>query len=357
MSSAQPVFDATRPVRAGEEVDAQRLGAYLASVLPDLVGTWSITQFPAGHSNLTYLVRCGERDLVLRRPPHGNRVKSAHDMGREYRVLSKLWPVYPPAPRPFHYCADETIIGAPFYVMERRNGLVLRCPLPAGVSLEPETMRRLCLAFIDNLAQLHALDYAAAGLADLGKPEGYVARQVAGWSKRYQDAKTEDIGELESASQWLSQHLPADGRPSLIHNDYKFDNLAVDPQNPTRIVAVFDWEMATIGDPLMDLGTTLGYWLEPSEAGLLPASTVGPTNLPGCLTRRQLIERYAAQSGRDVTNVQFYYAFGLFKIAVIIQQIFARYVRGHTLDSRFSNLGERVRLIGQALARVIDQLA
>lgn len=346
--------DEPRPIRPGEELDAQKLGAYLASVLPDFAGPWSITQFAAGHSNLTYLVASPAREVVLRRPPFGNRVKSAHDMGREFRVLAKLWPVYAPAPRPFHYCEDDSVIGAPFYVMERRSGLILRSPLPRTANFEPATMRQICLAFIDNLAALHTLDYEAAGLGELGKPEGYVARQVSGWSRRYQDAKTEELDEMEMASQWLNQHLPAEGRPGLVHNDYKFDNIAVDPTEPTRIVAVFDWEMATIGNPLMDLGTTLAYWIEAKDVALLPASTVGPTNLPGCLTRMELIERYTAKAGCDVSNLLFYYAFGLFKIAVIIQQIFARFQRGATKDPRFANLGERVRLMGHEILRVVS---
>lgn len=350
---AAAAADEAKTVRPGEELDLAVLGPYLARVLPDFSGPISVAQFPAGHSNLTYLVRSGSREVVLRRPPFGNRVKSAHDMSREFRVLAKLWSVYAPAPRPFHCCEDESIIGAPFYVMERRQGLVLRRPLPAEVDSSPQTMRRICKAFIDNLILLHQLDWRAAGLEDLGKPEGYVARQVTGWSKRYQDAKTEDLEAMEMASIWLQNHLPKEGAPALVHNDYKFDNIAVDPNDPARIVAVYDWEMATIGEPLMDLGTSLGYWFQAGDAAILPGSTLGPTDMPGCATRKELAERYAAKTGADLKDLVFYYAFGLFKIAVILQQIFARFQRGLTRDSRFAGLGERVRLMGLEILRVI----
>jgi aminoglycoside phosphotransferase (APT) family kinase protein len=281
-------------------------------------------------------------------------VKTAHDMGREYRVLSRLCHVYPPAPTPLLYCDDESVLGAPFYLMERRRGVVLRKTLPAGLTLDATLMGGLCTSLIDNLAALHALDYRAAGLGDLGKPEGYVARQVAGWSKRYHDAQTEELPALEQAARWLAEHTPPESGAAVIHNDFKFDNLLLDPDDLTRIVAVLDWEMATVGDPLMDLGTSLGYWVEAGDNPTLQAALLGPTNLPGCLTRRQLVERYAQQSGRDVSNLLFYYCFGLFKLAVILQQIYARYVRGHTHDERFARFNESVAALGEAARTALE---
>lgn len=347
-------IDETRPVRAGEELDLARLGAYLAAHLPGAGGPLVVEQFPHGHSNLTYLLRMGDREMVLRRPPIGNRVKSAHDMGREYRVLSRLCLVYEPAPRPFAYCEDEEILGAPFYLMERRRGIILRRANPPGVSLPPEALRRLAEALIDNLARLHALDYRAAGLGDLGKPDGYVGRQVEGWTRRHRDAQTGDVPEMDGLAAWLAGAMPRESGAALVHNDYKFDNLLLDPADPTRIVAVLDWEMATVGDPLMDLGTTLGYWVEAGDPDLLQHLVLGPTAQPGCPTRRELADRYAERVGRDAPDLLFYYVFGLFKIAVIVQQIYARYVRGLTRDGRFAGYDVAVAALARAAVQAAE---
>jgi aminoglycoside phosphotransferase (APT) family kinase protein len=335
-------LDKAHPVREDEKLDVGRLEPYLRQHLPEFQGPLTIEQFPHGHSNLTYLLRFGDREMVLRRPPFGNQVKTAHDMGREFRVLSRLSKVYPPAPAPYLYCEDESVLGAPFYVMERRHGIVLRKLLPRGFQLGPETMRRLSAALIDNLARLHTLDYQAAGLGDLGKPAGYVQRQVAGWTERYRKAQTEDVPAVDQLAQWLAQNRPPERGAALIHNDYKFDNLLLDPRDLPRIVAVLDWEMATIGDPLMDLGTSIAYWVEAGDPRLLQAFVVGPTAFPGSLTRRELVERYQAKTGFDVSNMLYYYCFGLFKTAVIIQQIYARYARGFTRDERFAQMNQIV---------------
>jgi aminoglycoside phosphotransferase (APT) family kinase protein len=347
-------LDGTASVRAGEELPVERLQACLRQHFPDAPGPLAVEQFPHGHSNLTYLLRLGDRELVLRRPPFGNQVKTAHDMGREFRVLSKLSAVYPAAPRPYFYCEDETVLGAPFYVMERRHGIVLRKAGAAGLTDDPQAARRLDLALIDSLARLHLLDYRAAGLGELGKPEGYVARQVSGWINRYAAARTDDVPATERVARWLSANIPPESGAALVHNDYKFDNLLLDPQDLTRIAAVLDWEMATVGDPLMDLGTTLGFWIEAGDPPDLQATAMGPTNVPGSLTRRELVERYAQTTGRDVPHVGFYYCFGLFKIAVIVQQIYARYVRGHTRDARFARMHEVVAALSAQADRVLE---
>ncbi len=347
-------IDEAGPVRDGEQLDVERLGAYLTAHLPDASGPIVVEQFPHGHSNLTYLIRLGDRELVLRRPPFANRVKTAHDMGREYRILSRLCRVYEPAPCPVLSCEDESILGAPFYLMERKRGIILRRPPSSDPALTPETVGRLGAALVDNLARLHSLDYEATGLGHIGKPIGYVERQVTGWTRRYRDAQTGDLGGLERAMAWLDENRPGESGSALVHNDYKFDNLVLDPGDLTRIVAVLDWEMATIGDPLMDLGTTLGYWIEPDDLEPLRRFLVGPTTLPGSLTRREVAERYGVQSGRDVSNLLFYYVFGLFKIAVIAQQIYARYVRGATRDARFAVLGTVVEALGEQATRSIN---
>ena len=335
-------LDTAAPVRPGEELPVTSLEAYLAQCLPGASGPLTVEQFPHGHSNLTYLLRRGDQEFVLRRPPFGNQVKTAHDMGREFRVLSRLSGVYPPAPRPYVYCDDTGVLGAPFYVMERRRGVVLRRADNPGLTLDPPTARRLSEALIDNLALLHALDYKAAGLADLGKPGGYVTRQVNGWITRYANARTDSLPEMDRIAGWLTDHKPTESGAALVHNDYKYDNVVLDPEDLTRVVAVLDWEMATVGDPLMDLGTTLGYWVEPGDPESVRAGAFGPTASPGSLTRQELVARYGDKSGRDVSGMLFYYCFGVYKIAAIVQQIYARYARGHTRDARFARLNERV---------------
>ena len=349
-------LDEPREVRSGEELETAKLATYLAEHLPEAEGKKpEVEQFLGGFSNLTYLVRWVDLELVLRRPPFGNRVTGAHDMGREYRVLERLHRVYPPAPRPYLYCEDEEILGAPFYLMERRRGIILRRELPSGLVLSPVLAERLCGAFVDNLVGLHALDVEASGLADLGKGEGYVERQVLGWTKRYEKARTDDWPELESVATWLGDHHPLESETALIHNDYKYDNLVLDPSDLTRIVAVLDWEMATIGDPLMDLGSSLAYWTEASDEPAWRAAGFGPTHVEGSYTRRQVVERYAEQSGRDVSGMTFYFAFGLFKLAVIAQQIYYRYAEGHTKDKRFAKMNKMVGLLGRIGAGVIER--
>jgi aminoglycoside phosphotransferase (APT) family kinase protein len=340
-------FNTTAQIRAGEELPVERLAAWLKDHLPELVGPLTIEQFPAGHSNLTYLLSDGRAEFVLRRPPFGNQLKSAHDMGREFRVLSRLCHVFPAAPRPFVYCDDESVMGSPFYLMERRRGLILRKSTPTEVVIEPDMARRLSTALIDQLALLHSIDFQAAGLADLGKPEGYVQRQVSGWASRYAQAKTGESPAMDRIGCWLSEQRPPESKAAIIHNDYKYDNVVLAAEDPTRVIAVLDWEMATLGDPLMDLGTTLGYWVEAGDPPVLQQAAFGPTAVPGSLTRGELVARYEEQTGRPISNALFFYCFGLFKIAVIVQQIYARYVRGHTRDPRFASLGDLVGVLAR----------
>ena len=292
--------------------------------------------------------------MVLRRPPFGSKVKTAHDMGREYRVLTRLHEVYP-APKALLHCDDLSVLGAPFYLMERIQGIILRRELPKGLAIPPETARRLSESFIDNLARLHGVDYAAIGLGDLGKPEGYIQRQVKGWTERYYGSKTHDIPEVEQVSAWMQQHMPQQSGASLIHNDYKFDNMLLDASDITQVKGVLDWEMCTIGDPLSDLGTAIGYWVEAGDPGELQTVHWGPTGLPGSLTRMQLVERYAQKTGRDVSNIVFYYVFALFKTAVIVQQIYYRYHHGLTQDKRFATLHEVARVLLRTAVTAMDR--
>ena len=332
-------------IRPGEELDLARLEPFLRSHFQDEAGHFSVTQFPSGHSNLTYCVQLGDRQMVLRRPPFGSMVKSAHDMGREFHVLSKLHDTYTPAPKVLLYCDDDSILGAPFYLMEPITGIILRRDPPPGLPFKPETARRLCESFIDNLARLHNIDYASVGLADLGKPHGYLERQVRGWIERYHGSKTHDLPEIEQISEWMQRNLPSTQAAALIHNDYKFDNVILDPNDLPKIIGVLDWEMCTLGDPLSDLGTALAYWVEAEDSDDLQKLRWGPTSYPGSMTRKALVERYAQVSGRDVSNMLFYVVFARFKVAVIVQQIYYRYHVGLTKDPRFAAMHEVVRTL------------
>ena len=343
----------TNLIRQGEELDIKRLGVFLVSELAVTQTDIAVEQFPAGSSNLTYLVTAGNEEYVLRRPPFGNTVKSAHDMGREFKVLSKLSAVYKPAPKPVLFCDDESVIGSEFYLMERRNGLIIRGKAPDELENSPELQGRVCDSFIRNLAELHALDYEAAGLGDLGKPEGYARRQVEGWTKRYFAAKTDEWPELEVAIAWLNDNIPAESGASLVHNDYKFDNIMLDPGDLTRVTAVLDWEMVTVGDPLMDLGTTLGYWMSKDAGVEMLNMPFNPRVLMENISRQELADMYAAASGRDVSNILFYYVFGTFKIAVICQQIYARFVKGFTRDERFAHFDRFVSSLGKIATHAI----
>jgi aminoglycoside phosphotransferase (APT) family kinase protein len=346
--------DEAQPVRDEERLDLERLRPFLR----DALGSGEpleLLQFRKGHSNLTYLVRAGEHEAVLRRAPFGANVRTAHDMRREYTILSALQGRYAKAPRPIAFCDDESLIGARFYLMERVRGLVLRGSAPPpGLDLPPERLQRLSTALVDDLATLHAVDVTHGALASVGRPEGYVARQVAGWVERWSNARTDDAPDLDEVTAWIERHRPGESGAALVHNDYKYDNLVLDPADPTRIVAVLDWEMATVGDPLMDLGTTLGYWIDPDDPDEFRALPFGPTALPGNLSRRELVERYARVSGHAPGDMLFQYVFALFKIAVIAQQIYKRFREGHTKDPRFATLVVGVGILGAQAGRALE---
>jgi aminoglycoside phosphotransferase (APT) family kinase protein len=290
----------------------------------------------------------GDREMVLRRPPFGTKVKSAHDMGREFRVLAKLHGAYPLAPEVLHYCDDETILGAPFYLMERLHGLIIRRDPPPGLEFSAASLRRLSESFVDNLARLHALEYATIGLAEIGKPEGYLRRQVLGWIERYAGSRTHELPEVEQIASWMRNHLPASSEATLIHNDYKYDNTVLNADNPTEITGLLDWEMSTIGDPLTDLGTALAYWVNPNDTEELQELRWGPTTSAGSLNRAELAARYAQKTGRNISHMPFYLAFARFKVAVIVQQIYYRYHHGLTRDVRFAKMPEVVKALVRA---------
>lgn len=339
-------------LKAGPPAWLAPLNTYVRAHAPQLGTLTHVERFAAGHSNLTFMLQNeAGAQWVLRRPPQGAQVKTGHDMSREHRVLRGLASSQVPCPAPVILCEDPEVLGAPFYIMERVEGVILRAP----TSPWPEdVMAGVCAAFVDALVKIHGVDLKRVGLQDLGQPQGYVARQVKGWTGRYARAKTDDIPEMQKVASWLDAHQPLSGQGTLIHNDFKYDNLVLAPDDPTTLRSVLDWEMATLGDPLMDLGTSLGYWVDPGDDPSIKAFQMGPTTAPGNLTREGLVEAYAAASGRDVGDALFYYVFGLFKICVIAQQIYARFVQGHTQDPRFGGLIHAVRALSRAAWRAIQ---
>lgn len=321
--------------RKGEELNEQRLIAYLQKELSGFSESIQVKQFPGGFSNLTYLISADKKEFVLRKPPIGANIKSAHDMGREYKVLSLLKPIYDKIPSPILYCEDNAIIGSSFYLMERVKGVILRNKAPKNLKLTPNHFNELSIQTIENLVDLHNLELEKSNLITLGKPEGYVERQAVGWSKRYFNAETDQIGDMNFVSEWMESNMPKNNDVSFIHNDYKYDNLVLD-ENSLEIKAVLDWEMSTVGNPLMDLGSMLSYWVEKGEHPALLQFNL--TWLEGNLSRQEIIEKYANLRNVKVEDILFYYVFGSFKLAVIAQQIYARYKKGVTKDERFAGL-------------------
>ncbi len=337
----------TAPLKE-DELNIAILNHYLQQYAPQIGEVKNITRFTHGYSNLTYCLETANKEFVLRMPPPGANIKSAHDMGREFRVLSLLKPHYTKVPAPILYCESTDIIGTSFYVMEKLNGTILRAHSAPKMNISAETFRKLSASLIDNLVALHALDIKITGLEQLGKPEGYVQRQVDGWVKRYYTAETDKIPSIDTVADWIQKNQPREQSPAFLHNDYKYDNLLLDPNDLTQIVGVLDWEMSTVGDPLMDLGATLAYWFEEGEGDVFKLYNL--SWLPGNFTRKEIIDRYAEKSGRDLSDITFYYVFGLFKNAVIAQQIYHRWKQGHSTDARFGGLLPMIKLLGEKAA-------
>lgn len=359
----------TGTVRDEDAFDVEAVAAWLRSIAPDdptvLVGVDlgdddnpvipEVRQYTGGASNLTYLLRYPGADLVLRRPPAGTKARGAHDMRREHQVQSGLRSVFPLVPRMVGFCDDQSVIGSEFYVMERMAGQILRKDLPRELRLDRVTVRRLSEAAVDALVELHSVDVAAAGLEELDRGDGYVRRQVEGWSARYRRARTPDVPDFAPVMKWLSANQPEDSGHCLVHNDFRFDNLVLDPDDVTKVIGVLDWEMATVGDPLMDLGGALAYWVQDDDGPVFKAFRRQPTNAPGMLTRRQVVERYTRLSGIEITDEQwrFYEVFGLFRLAVIAQQINHRYFHRQTTNPAFRAFRPAVGLLEQRCLRII----
>ncbi|MDX2969014.1 phosphotransferase family protein [Kribbella solani] len=346
--------DGARPVRAEDAFDVAAMDAWLRSrtELPD--GLPEVRQFTSGASNLTYLLAYPDRDLILRRPPSGTKAKSAHDMGREYRIQAGLKPVFRYVPEMVAHCNDETVIGSEFYLMERVAGTIPG-HRALGVDLTAAQTRQLGFTLIDTLAELHAVDPAAAGLSDLGRGAGYVGRQLTGWSDRYRKAKTWNVPSYNKVISWLVDNQPNDVRTCVIHNDFRLDNVVLRPDDPLRVVGVLDWELATLGDPLMDLGSALAYWVQADDDWAFRRFKLQPSDVPGMLTRDEIVRYYTERSGLEPVNWAFYEVFGLFRLAVIAQQIYYRYHHKQTRNPRFKNFWLPVNVLERRCRRIIRQ--
>ncbi len=347
-------LDQARPLREEDAFDLARVDAFLKQRIDGLSGTPTVAQFPGGASNLTYLIGYGDRELVLRRPPAGAHAKSAHDMLREASVMMALKPYYPYVPDILATCDDASVIGQDFYVMERLRGTILRRELPDDLGLDKDGVRQLCKGFIDRLVALHQVDTSFGELHRIGKGEGYIARQVAGWSERWRKALTDGTDPCEDILAWLAAKQPAaDNASCVIHNDYRFDNVVLHPDHPLRVVGVLDWEMATIGDPLMELGASLAYWVQADDDAGFQSIRLQPTQVPGMLSRREVIDYYGERTGWNVDSFDFYEVFGLFRLMVIIQQIYRRVVLGQTSNPRFAGFGKAAAYLGQRCRRSV----
>ncbi len=345
--------DEAGDVRQGEELPGQVVDAYLKTLQPNLQGQPVIKQFPGGASNLTYQVSYPERDFILRRPPLGRKAKGAHDMKRESELMRALRPAYPYVPEVLGYTQLDGVGDC--YVMERMVGIIPRKDMPKGIQLTAEQTRQLCLNVIDRLIDLHQVDISQAGLSGLGKGEGYIARQINGWSERFEQAHTDDVGEFGSVMHWLKDKMPVkDNAICLIHNDYRFDNVVLDSHNPFKVVGVLDWEMATLGDPLMDLGNSLAYWVQADDEPMMQMMRRQPTHLPGMLTRAEVRDYYAAKTGWQAANFDFYTVYGLFRLAVIVQQIYYRFAHGQTTNPAFASFGQVANYLEQRCMRLVD---
>jgi aminoglycoside phosphotransferase (APT) family kinase protein len=343
----------TAAVRHGEELNLDSLSQFLTGKIPGVDRGIQVEQFPGGHSNLTYLLRIDGTEYVLRRAPLGPVAPKAHDMVREARILQAVHPHFPPAPEVYLVCEDAGIVGAPFYLMERRHGVVLRTSVPPEIARHENYAERVSRAFADCMIQLHGVDIEKHGLRSLGKPEGFVERQVRGWSDRWQRAQTEANPKMDAIIQKLAATIPPSGAPTLVHNDFKLDNVMLSAITPDRIEAVLDWEMTTVGDPLSDLGLTLCYW----SSELVPGTTLqAVTTGPGWFRRDDFVAYYAERTGRDMTALAWHEAAGVFRLAVILQQIYYRFWRGQTTDERFRHFDERVRSLIDRASEMMESI-
>jgi aminoglycoside phosphotransferase (APT) family kinase protein len=345
------------PVRTGEELDWRRLDEYLRAQLPDLSGAFDVLQFPNGSANLTYLVHFGDEQLVVRRPPFGQLAPGAHDMRREFRAVDALSKHFDRAPRAYLFCDDHDVIGSDFLVVEYRRGVVVWDHVPSSMTHHADPGRRIGYAVVEALADLHTLDPDAIGLGDLGRPDGFVERQVAGWRKRWNLVDTGRVPQMAIVGARLADTMPAVAtRVSILHNDYKIDNCQFNPADPDRVTSIFDWDMATLGEPLVDLGILLNYWPDPADVdGSRPLHVAGLEHM-GLPTRSEVVARYAARAGVDVGEVAWFKAFATWKTCVVLEQLYQRFVRGESTDPRMGERGTPVAPLADRAAALLDRL-
>jgi aminoglycoside phosphotransferase (APT) family kinase protein len=354
VSAVPPAVPDAGAVRPGEELDLEALGRWLRVTLPEIEGTPRVSQFSGGASNWTYRLEYPDHDLVLRRPPAGTKARSAHDMGRESLIQRALRPVFPVVPEVLAYCGDPEILGDEFYLMRRVPGVVLHRRPPEGVLLDRETARRLCLNAVDALVALHAVDPAGTELETIGKGPGYAKRQIDGWCDRYVKARTWNVPSCRKVRRWLRENTPDDVATCVVHGDFRLDNLVLDGEDLSRILAVLDWEMATLGDPLMDLGNSLAYWVQNDDDRVARSTRRQPTHLPGMLTRREIVDAYFEKTGRaKPDNWAFYEVYGVFRLAVIVQQIYYRYHHHQTRNPAFRRFWILVHYLDRRCRRLI----
>jgi aminoglycoside phosphotransferase (APT) family kinase protein len=347
------LIDTPGAVRDEDAFDPAAVHEWLAARVHGLSGLPRLRQFPGGASNLTFQLSYPDRELILRRPPRGHKAASAHDMSREYRVQSGLKPVFPYVPTMLAFCDDPSVIGAEFYVMERIDGIILRRDVPPELELSEQQVRKLCTDAVDRLIELHQVDVDAAGLRDLGKGAGYVKRQIDGWCDRYERARTDNVPSFTEVMRWLQANQPDDVATCLIHNDYRFDNLVLDGPQTLNVIGILDWELATLGDPLMELGATLSYWVQADDDDFLQMVRRQPTHLPGMMTRAEVVDYYAERTGRSIENWTFYQVYGMFRVAVIMQQLYRRYVDGGTHNPVYAEMWRYAEFIEQYCLKVI----
>lgn len=331
------VLDKAKSVREGEELDIQAIQKWLSDKIDVPNEIPQVTQYSGGASNWTYCLTYSDLELILRRPPAGTKAKSAHDMNREYTVQNALINVFSYVPKMLAFCDDPAIIGCDFYVMEKLNGIIPRANLPKGLDLSEKEVNQLCTNVLDRLVELHQVDYKTAGLATLGKGEGYTRRQIEGWINRYGKAKTWNVPSYKKVMAWLQERIPEDVATCVIHNDYRFDNVVLHPEQPTKVIGILDWELSTLGDPLMELGSSLAYWIQDDDNFAFKASRRQPTNLKGMLRREEVVEYYLDKMKLKIDNWSFYEVYGLFRLAGILQQIYYRYHHKQTRNPAFKN--------------------
>lgn len=349
------IIDKAGAVRPGEELPVASLVEWINVHIPDLKGTPAVTQYSGGASNWTYCLDFENKSVILRRPPAGTKAKGAHDMGREYRLQKALQEVYPKVPEMLGYTDDESVIGAEFYIMQKFDGIIPRQNMPKGFVISAEDTRKLCESALDGLIELHNVDYKAANLTHIGKGEGYTQRQISGWTGRYQKAKTWNVPKGTKVTDWLANNIPKNEKICITHNDYRFDNLVLNAQNPQEIIGVLDWELATLGDPLMDLGNSLAYWVQADDDWLARSTRRQPTHLPGMMTRKEVIQYYCDKQGLKTEDFAFYEVYGLFRLAAIVQQIYYRYHHKQTRNPQYKNLWIFVHYLLHRCRKIINK--